>query len=60
MGIGHPQYLCLDTPQSFNRKFIFLVPILSFSSISIVFIIDSSGAFKPFKKSELIIIPDPV
>ena len=60
IGIGQPQYLCLDTPQSFNLKFIFFCPNFFFSSISIVLIIESSGTLNPFKKSELIIIPGPV
>jgi len=49
MGIGQPQYLCLDTPQSFNLKLIFFFPNFIFSSISIVLIIDSLGTLKPFK-----------
>ena len=39
--------------------FICFFPIFLRSNISIVFKIDSSGTFKPFKKSELIIIPGP-
>ena len=39
IGIGHPQYLCLDTPQSFNLKDIFLFPIDFFSIVSTIFII---------------------
>ena len=49
IGIGHPQYLCLDTPQSFNLKFIFFLPNFFFSSMSMVLIIDSSGTFNPSK-----------
>ena len=59
MGIGHPQYLCLETPQSLSLKFIFLTPNFLFSKVSIVLTIDSSGTFKPFKKSEFIITPSP-
>ena len=60
IGIGQPQYLCLETPQSFNLKLIFFFPILFSSKISIVFIIDSSGTLRSFKKSEFIILPAPV
>ena len=60
IGIGHPQYLCLETPQSFNLKLIFFIPNFFFSNISMVLIIESFGTFKPFRKSELKIIPDPV
>ena len=58
IGIGHPQYLCLETPQSLSLKFIFFLPSFLSSSISIVLIIDSSGTFNPFKKSELKLFPD--
>ena len=37
MGIGQPQYLCLDIPQSFNLKFIFLLPNFLFSISFIAF-----------------------
>ena len=60
IGIGQPQYLCLEIPQSFNLKFVFLFPKFLFSKILIVSSIDFSGTFKPFKNSELIITPDPV
>ena len=58
--MGHPQYLCLDTPQSFNLKLIFFIPIFFSSKYSIVLIIDSSGHFRSFKKFELKIKPGPV
>ena len=58
-GIGQPQYLCLDTPQSFNLKFIFFLPRPFFSKTLIVSRTELSGALSPFKKSELIIIPGP-
>ena len=57
--IGHPQYLCLDIPQSFNLKFVCFFPIFFFSNILIVSNIDSSGADKSFKNSEFMIIPGP-
>ena len=49
IGIGHPQYLCRDTPQSLNLKFICFFPIFFSSKISIVFKTDSSGTLSPFK-----------
>jgi len=58
--MGQPQYLCLDTPQSFNLKLIFFVPNFSFSRYSIVLIIETSGHFNPFKKDELKRYPGPV
>ena len=60
IGIGQPQYLCLDIPQSLSLKLIFLFPISFSSKISIAFIIASSGAFKLFRIGELIIVPGPV
>jgi len=60
IGIGHPQYLCLDTPQSFNLKLIFFLPRFFSSKIFMVSITESSGALSPFKKSEFIITPGPV
>ncbi len=57
IGIGHPQYLCLDIPQSFNLKLIFFLPKFLSSRTFIVSFIDSSGAFKLFKNLELIITP---
>ena len=59
IGIGQPQYLCLDIPQSFSRKFIFFFPIFFSSNIFIVLIIDSLGALRPFRKSEFTITPGP-
>ena len=53
MGIGHPQYLCRDTPQSFSLKFIFFFPKSFFSKYSIALRMESSGHFKPFKNEEL-------
>ena len=55
IGIGHPQYLCLDTPQSFNLKLICFFPNFFSSKILIVSIIEFSGALRPLRKSELII-----
>ena len=52
MGIGHPQYLCLETPQSLNLNFTVFLPILSSISFSIILSL-ASFTFKPFKKSEL-------
>jgi len=53
MGIGHPQYLCLDIPQSLSLKLVCFFPKLFFSKYSIVFGIDSVGTFNPFKNCEL-------
>ncbi len=58
--MGQPQYRCLETPQSFNLKFIFFFPIFLSSNILIVSIIDCSGTFKPSKNLELKITPGPV
>ena len=58
--MGQPQYLCLEIPQSFNLKLIFLFPKLFFSKYSIVFEIESLGDFKLLRKEELIIYPGPV
>ena len=52
-GIGSPQYLCLETPQSFSLKLIFFSPNFFSSKCSIVFIIEFSCHFNPFKKFEL-------
>ena len=60
IGIGHPQYLCLETPQSFSLKLIFFLPIFFSSSTSIVLVMDSDGAFNPFKNFELKSTPDSV
>ena len=60
IGIGQPQYLCLDTPQSLSLKLTFFFPNLFFSKYSIVFGIESSGHFKPSKNWELKILPGPV
>ena len=59
IGIGHPQYLCLDIPQSFNLKLVFLLPKFLSSKIFIASFIDSSGTFKLFKNLEFIITPAP-
>ena len=48
--MGQPQYLCLEIPQSFNLKLIFLFPKLFFSKYSIVFEIESLGDFKLLRK----------
>ena len=37
MGIGQPQYLCLETPQSFSLNVIFFSPIFFFVIIAIAF-----------------------
>ena len=53
IGIGHPQYLCLDTPQSLSRKVIFFSPNFFLDITSIAFSI-ALLTVKSFKKSELI------
>ena len=60
IGIGHPQYLCLETPQSFNLKFIRFFPFFLFSKMLIAFEIDCSGTLSPSKNFELMIIPCPI
>ena len=60
IGIGQPQYRCLDIPQSFNLKLIFFFPKLFFSKYIMAFSIESVGAFNPFKNLELKIIPEPI
>ena len=55
-GIGHPQYLCLDTPQSLILKLIFSLPIPSLSRKTKIFFIASS-LFRPLSKGELIKVP---
>ena len=59
MGIGQPQYLCLEIPQSFNLKVIFFSPIFSFS-ISFIIFVFAWSTFKPLRKSEFIILPSPM
>ena len=59
IGIGQPQYLCLETPQSFNLKLIFFFPIFFSSNISIVLRIDSSGTLRPLRNFEFIKDPAP-
>ena len=52
-GIGHPQYRCLDTPQSLNLKLVDLFPQLSsvaFFSIAL----KASSKDKPLNSPELI------
>ena len=59
IGIGQPQYLCLDIPQSLSLKFISFFPLffnISFSE-ALSF---ASETLKPSRKSELIISPSPV
>ena len=60
IGIGQPQYLCLDIPQSFNLKLTFFSPSLLSSKNLIAFKTDSSGTFRSFKNEELNIYPLPV
>ena len=59
IGIGQPQYLCLDTPQSLSLKLICFLPNYLSSKILIVSRTDFSGASKPLRKSEFIITPGP-
>ena len=59
IGIGQPQYLCLDIPQSFNLKLVFFLPKFLSSKIFIVSLIYSLGTFKLFKNLEFMIMPGP-
>ena len=59
IGIGHPQYLCLEIPQSRSLKFVSLFPLLFSTSFSIALFFASS-MLRPFKKSELINFPSAV
>ena len=59
IGIGQPQYLCLETPQSLSLKVIFFVPIFFCDIILIAFSI-ALGTVKPFKNLELNSIPSSV
>ena len=64
MGIGQPQYLCLETPQSRKRYVVFLWPwgdpSILFFAILLATISFAFSIVLPFKKSELKIIPFPV
>ena len=59
IGIGHPQYRCLDIPQSLSLKLVSFSPLLFNVKRSEAFSLASS-ILKPFKNSELIIFPSPV
>ena len=59
IGIGHPQYLCLDTPQSRSLKFVVFSPSFKLSILSIIFFFASSMD-KSFKNSEFFSLPFPV
>src|SRR3972149_2286264 len=58
MGIGVPQYLCLETSQSLNLYCIFLRPFLFDSNAFVTFSFASSEK-RPLKNPELIKIPEP-
>ena len=59
IGIGHPQYLCLETPQSLRRYVVFLLPapLASKAAITAFF---ASSISRPSRKPELIMQPGPV
>ena len=59
MGIGHPQYLCLDTPQSRILYVTVSFPIPNFCN-SLILKSTASFVSNPFKKSELMCKPSPV
>ena len=59
IGIGHPQYLCLETPQSLNLHVVLDFPEFNLSNSSIARFF-ASVTFKPFKKKEFIITPSSV
>ncbi len=56
IGMGHPQYLCLEIPQSLKRNVVFPFPLFTLSNFSIIssFALSTS---RPFKNSELINVP---
>ena len=56
IGIGHPQYLCREIPQSFSRYIIFEFPIFFSSNFSIIFFF-ASMVLKLLINSELIAKP---
>ena len=56
IGMGQPQYLCLEIPQSFNLNDIFFLPIFNFS-ISFIILVFACSTVNPFRKSELINVP---
>ena len=59
IGIGHPQYRCLDIPHSIKREFVFSVPTPnSLNQVETVYF--GSSIDKPSKKSELTKFPGPV
>tara|TARA_B100000963_G_C22155868_1_gene463839 strand:+ start:235 stop:549 length:315 start_codon:yes stop_codon:yes gene_type:complete len=37
IGIGHPQYLCLETPQSLSLNLVVCFPIFDFSKTELIF-----------------------
>ena len=60
IGMGQPQYLCLEIPQSLSLKLIFFCPTFFSSIILIASAIESFGDFKLSKNFELNIIPGSV
>ena len=56
MGIGQPQYLCLETPQSLSRKVIFFFPNF-FLVITLMILSIALLTVRLFKKLELNNIP---
>ena len=60
IGMGQPQYLCLEIPQSLSLKLIFFCPTFFSSIILIASTIESFGDFKLSKNFELNIIPGSV
>ena len=57
-GIGVPQYLCLETPQSFNLYFVVLSPN-PFASTYSAILTKASFEDIPLNSSEFVITPDP-
>src|SRR5690625_757103 len=58
IGIGSPQYRCLENSQSRRRYVTSLLPF-PVSSSQLLILAMSSSVFNPFKNSELICLPSP-
>src|SRR5699024_9645821 len=59
IGIGSPQYLCLENNQSRSRYVTSFVPLLFSSSHSIILFIAASS-FRPLRKPEFTCFPSPI
>ena len=59
MGIGHPQYLCLEIPQSRRRNCILFLPAPKASNFSVIEFLASSLE-RLLNSLELIRLPVPI